>query len=88
MEIKDDKIILNFNDNVRVKLNDRGYQIWHQDYNKYVSYDFRRPLDSFKKEADSEGFVIFQLWEFMNIFGSHLSNGFDPPCETNIEFYK
>ena len=60
----------NVNNYVRVKLTEVGKNILEAEEIKYL--------------PDEEGFVRFQMWELMQIFGNHMWNGCDIPFETNI----
>jgi len=66
----------NVNNHVRVKLNDIGYQrlaiLWNE-LAKYSPSLGRMVADDFKKEADSEGYTDFQMWDFMQTFGPTIS---------------
>lgn len=67
--------IVNLNDRVRVKLNDRGRMILYQHYQGFGIPSDARP--------DSEGYVTMQLWVVMQIFGPTLQIGFDTPFTPN-----
>jgi hypothetical protein len=67
----------NINDCVRVKLTEKGKKMLAEHcggeipdwYDTYYKYD---------------EWYQFQLWDLMNIFGSHIHMGSDNPFETNI----
>ena len=82
----DDKEYKTFNINecIKVKLTQKGKLIYLE-YQIEIQKKFDRdgikidvPLSI---EVDSEGFSSFQLWRFMEIFGSHMYCG----CESVIE---
>lgn len=54
----------NINDYVKVKLNERGYEILRNYYGGEIP---------FFKETDDLGYISFQLWEFMYIFGNFVN---------------
>lgn len=70
---------VNINEYIKVKLTDKGKEIYRKYYHdiddKYVP-----TLD-----IDEEDFCKFQLWEFMKIFGEHFRMCCDLPCETNVK---
>ena len=69
---------LNLNSIIKVKLTDRGKDIYyHQfdDLNKLYSDHGIRPIEPRMPEVDSEGYTKFQLWHFMNVFGEYMTLG-------------
>ena len=82
----DDKYYKTFNINecIKVKLTQKGKLIYLE-YQIEIQKRFNRdgikidvPLSI---EVDSEGFSSFQLWKFMEIFGSHMYCGAEPVIE-------
>lgn len=81
---------INFNQKVRVKLNQNGREIYfhRNDWliesvlktDGYCPSYLRR---EYPKE-DSDGYSSFQLWELMNIYGKHLSMTESPFEDMNI----
>lgn len=79
----------NVNDYVKVKLTDRGkYIYYHQfdDINMNIIKKGCQPLNPIELTYDEDGYVEFQLWHLMSIFGAYLFNGCDIPFETTIKF--
>ena len=73
----------NINNPIMVKLTDKGINIYyhqHDDLNRFYGKEMIRP--SYPK-IDAEGFVTFQLWELMTIFGKHFHMGMDQIIEEN-----
>jgi len=70
---------VNINEFIKVKLTDKGKEIYRNYYND-IDDEYVPTLD-----VDEEGFCKFQLWEFMRIFGEHFHMGGDLPCETNVK---
>ena len=68
----------NLNYYIRIKLTEKGKEI----YQKYYA-DFNCKAPSLK--IDDEGYVKFQIHDFMNIFGERLFMGAMLPCETNCK---
>ena len=76
---------LNINDYVWVKLKEAGYKHWMEKYNRFLPFEQRQSM-SFFKDAEKDGYVKFQLWDFMEIFGDGICFGSPPIFETTIEF--
>ena len=82
----------NVNDYVKVKLNDLGYKILEDFYDDLLkSANNRRtvlPENFFDvnkyPELDEEGYVTYQLWKLMEIFGQHMHAGEKVPFESYI----
>ena len=69
---------LNLNSIIKVKLTDRGKDIYyHQfdDVNKECIARGIRPREPRMPDVDSEGYTEFQLWHFMNMFGEYMVLG-------------
>lgn len=81
-------MLFNLNDYVKVKLTRTGKEILfkivlQQKYPEASCYrNFILP------EEDSNGWSNWQLWELMNIFGSHMANGTLPPFEFDIKIHE
>lgn len=74
----------NVNDHVRVKLNNRGLKIL-VDY--YEQLRLPRLNDSFvllNHKPDEDGYMKFQMWDLMVIFGSHMGIGRELVFDCNI----
>lgn len=79
-------VIFNLNDQIRVKLNDRGRKI-HRDYWEEIaskmpaSSNFKIP----ETQEDSNGYSDWQAWIFMAIYGPHMfSSSSIAPFDMNI----
>ena len=72
----------NLNDEVWVKLNDKGKEIYLHSFDD-VPEQFRRVT---LPEEDAEGYSKFQMWVFMQVFGPHINMGFDLPFDLTIKF--
>lgn len=77
--------IFNVNHNVEVKLTDKGRDIYYHK-NDWMNKKRNLPNGYFPqvKPKEVDGWFECQLWELMEIFGSHMSMGLDNPFETNI----
>ncbi len=70
---------VNLNEYIKVKLTDKGKEIYRNYYNDIYD-DYVPTLD-----VDEEGFCKFQLWYFMRIFGEHFNMGGGLLCETDVK---
>lgn len=70
---------VNLNEYIKVKLTDKGKEIYRNYWN-YIDDEYVPKLN-----VDEEGYCKFQLWEFMHIFGEHFHMGGGLPCETNVK---
>lgn len=70
------EVRINLNEFVRVKLTGLGKEIYYHQYddvNKIVGKELCKP--SFPK-TDEDGYTSFQLWEFIQLYGSYMGMGF------------
>lgn len=78
----------NINDYVKVKLTEKGKYIYyhqHDELNEEILKWGGRLLNPIELKYDDEGYVEFQMWDLMEIFGRHLCIGCDIPFETTIK---
>ena len=76
-------MLLNINENIKAKLNDTGIQILKSRHDQLVkSTGYNQPFTL--PSTDSDGYSIFQLWTFMQIFGPHLHLGSEIPFDSEI----
>lgn len=66
---------VNFNQYCNVDLTDYGVQLYYQ-------YKAANGLLELNNGPDNKGLYKFQLWHFMQIFGSFMSPGFKPVIES------
>lgn len=85
-------IKFNTNNYVKVRLTEKGKSVLHDYANKG---DQVLPNSSIKKDVlnrhapDSENYSKFQMWQLINIFGSHCFNGNSNVFEDcSIYFYE
>ena len=71
----------NVNQNVLVKLTEEGETILK---NYFGELRDRLGLPEYEIFYDENGYVQFQMWNLMQIFGDHLHNGCKVPFETTI----
>lgn len=62
----------NLNDTIRVKLTDYGKKIYTEELERTNRYFGRRVIENTSPMVDADGYSTFQLWSFMNTFGSYL----------------
>ena len=65
------EIRLNLNDIVKVRLTDLGREIYHQYYNINRRYG-KIICNPVLPEEDEAGYMKFQLWVFMSIYGNYI----------------
>jgi hypothetical protein len=80
------KVLVNANEQVKVKLTDKGKDIFYHQYDETNKSYGREVIKPYFHEVDKDGYTKFVLWELMRIYGQHLSNGCDIPFETEIMF--
>ena len=82
-KMKQEWIKTNLNYYIKVRLTDYGIKIYQDSFTRYGL-----PLP--KINYDENGYVDFQLHDFMHVFGSHLSCGCKLPCypDIKIQYYK
>ncbi len=69
----------NLNDYVRVKLTDKGREIYMQEFERFG-------IEVGPPREDADGWVSIQCWSLMQIFGSYLVMGCELPFSTDIQF--
>ncbi len=94
------EIPFNLNNYVKVKLNESGFKHWewhhHEIFRKMEEQigpgsskqfeDLRRPPSYFKDQQDKDGYVKFQTWDFMRIFGHTIDGSFHCNFSPNVIF--
>ena len=78
----------NINDKILVKLKYEGFKYFLADFNKYLPDDFKVSMEELKEIQDEDGYIEFQMWEFIRIFGSTISMGSQPIFENTVRFFK
>lgn len=69
---------LNMNCSVKVKLNDKGKDIYYHRHDKYFQSELLKPR--FPK-VDEDGYSEFQLWDLMKIYGEYMVMGLSTPFD-------
>jgi hypothetical protein len=81
----------NINNHVYVKLNDAGFLHWQAKFNEPFTGEYAehiQELEFFTKRADKDGYVQFQMWEFMKWFGDEVRLADLKLFDVNIRFDK
>lgn len=78
----------NLNYNILVKLKEEGFQHWLKHLNRFLPKDSMASMEELKSRRNAEGYVEFQAWHFMEIFGSTIQFGVPPIFETTIKLSK
>lgn len=76
---------LNINYNIKAKLNDYGIDILkarHRELVESSKGNYNQPFTL--PSTDENGYSIFQLWTFMQIFGPHMHLNSEMPFEPDI----
>jgi len=82
------KLYLNLNENIKVKINDRGYQYLAEQNNKIMTSlphnRLAKNADDFRRKADKEGYTKMQMWRFIELFGPVTIIGFQTYYDPTI----
>lgn len=66
---------INLNDGIKVRLTPEGVRIHYEYYNKVNVGCGRQIIKDCFPKSDPDGYTHYQLWDFMNIFGEHITMG-------------
>ncbi|WP_342479531.1 hypothetical protein [Paenibacillus sp. FSL F4-0097] len=80
---------MNFNQSVKVQLTDFGEQILrsrHEEWNLHYLERGAKDIGPYVSKVDSEGYTRFQIWEFMQKFGPHMSIAKPEPFKGEMIF--
>lgn len=78
---------INLNDIIKVKLTDRGKDIFYHQHDEFNQCARKIIKPSYPK-VDEEGFTSFQLWYFMQLYGPHIHMGMDNFIEHNNIYFE
>jgi hypothetical protein len=86
---KDEFYEFNINNEIHVKLTDKGYEHWY----KFINQDIypkstHKTLKNLYEKTDKDGFVRFTTWEFIQIFGDITHISADYLETTHVRFKK
>lgn len=83
---------INLNDTVKVKLTDRGKDIYYHQFDNLIRDCHAVRVNIKIKRAypkvDNDGFTKFQLHAFMNLYGEYLTIGSEPVIEGNDIYFE
>lgn len=77
----------NINDCIKVKLTAYGCKIHIEYYSKYLPKSLMSTPKNYVPVIDEEGFTKYQLWEFMNIFGEHMTMTEEQVIQDNLIYF-
>lgn len=75
---------LNLNSYVKVKLMDRGKDIYYHQYDEINAKAGGIWIKPTMPQVDEDGYTEMQLWEFMRLYGSYMVMGINAPCSLNV----
>ena len=81
---------ININETVKVKLNEVGLAIYAdraKETNKRFEENNVKCKCPIYPKKDDKGYVEFQLWDLMNLYGKHLELTLIPPFEDNVIYF-
>jgi hypothetical protein len=95
-EDKQNYIDFNLNDKILVKLHPIGYEHWMSKCNNVFERAFTvtqnesvkqhiKGIEYFKSRENADGYISFQAWDFMNIFGESIWMGGEQMFDINIK---
>lgn len=79
---------INLNDNILVKLNDRGKDIFYHQFDKILHEFPESGIKCHMPVVDENGYTEFQIWRFMELYGEHIGMGKPPILENMNVIYK
>ncbi len=68
-------VAINLNEHIKVKLTDYGKEIYYHQYDCINNYHEREIITPHFPKEDSEGYSVFQLWDFMRLYGEYMHLG-------------
>lgn len=81
---------MNLNDYVYVQLTEAGQKIlddWDNEYSEILQ-QVGRTVEDYQKTREVGGFLKFQLWNLMRIFGPHIGITRSTPFAGNEIYFK
>lgn len=76
---------VNLNQNIKVKLNDLGKEIYYHRFdevNEQIKRHGGKPIKPTMPKVDAEGYTQFQIWHFMNLYGKYMEMCSEQVLET------
>jgi hypothetical protein len=83
--MKDKYVKFNMNNRVKVKLTDKGKTIFSE-LDKKVDKHIVDIIGQnvYSSRISEKGYVVMQMWEFIEVFGQYMYLGVDLPVEMDI----
>lgn len=66
------EIRINLNEQVKVKLTDHGKDIYYHQHDRLNSIFNKEICKPSMPKVDEDGYTTFQLWRFMELYGTHI----------------
>ena len=66
------EVRINLNEAVKVKLTDHGKEIFYHQFDNLNARCGREVCKPHFPAVDADGYTIFQLWDFIRLFGPHI----------------
>lgn len=64
-------MVINMNDRIKVRLNDRGRDIWYHQYDEIAKEYPKCGIRPSYPKTDENGYTDMQLWVFMELYGPY-----------------
>lgn len=68
-------VTFNLNSVIQVRLNNKGFEHWKEEHEKFLPEKYHHELSHYKNKMNEAGYIEFQAWHFMEIFGSKTGLG-------------
>lgn len=80
---------ISLNDYVIFTPNILGIRLYEERY-KHYGTDFPQLFTppSYEKDKQEDGSLKLPLWDFMNVYGEHMGNGFDTPFSSDLKIVR
>ena len=75
---------ISLNDKIKVKLTEKGKKIYFEhikNCNERISERYKIPS---VLKIDKKGYTMFQLWDFMKMYGEYMLLGEELPCDCEV----
>lgn len=82
------EILINLNDYIKVKLNDRGKDIYYHQFDDIINKYPNCKIKPHIPRVDENGYTTFQIWDFINIYGEYIGMGCPDVLETLNVIYE
>ena len=56
----------------------------HDELNDRIVSRGGKGFGEYEPSIDEDGYISFQMWNFMEIFGNHINFGYKPPFDLDI----